>query len=90
MPKNGQLTPQHLADLGLAYLAEDADRLAEFMVASGYTPDALRAAVGSEHLALGVIDYFAQNEHLLLALCAHRGLRAEDFMRVWARLNPAG
>jgi hypothetical protein len=50
----------------------------------------LRRAVGSQHLASGLIDYFASNEPLLLSLCANNQLKPEDFMRVWHRLNPAG
>lgn len=56
---------------------------------AGYSPAGLRAALGSDQLVHGLIDYFAQNESLMLALCANRGLRPEEFMRVWHRLNPA-
>jgi len=81
---------QNLADICLGYLAEDPGQLAQFMTASGYSPDALRAAVGSDQLRAGLIDYFAQNEPLMLALCANNGMKPEQFMRVWAALNPAG
>jgi hypothetical protein len=57
---------------------------------SGLTPDGIRRAMGTESLARGLIDYFAQNEALLLALCAESGRKPEAVMRVWARLNPAG
>jgi len=46
--------------------------------------------MGSEQFAHGLVDYFAQNEPLLLALCANKSIRPDDFMRVWAKLNPAG
>ncbi len=78
----------HLADLCLGQLAEDPGQLAEFMGFAGYDPTALRRAVGTRQLAGGLIDYFAANEPLLLALCANHGLKPEDFMRVWHRLNP--
>jgi hypothetical protein len=45
---------------------------------------------GTPELDSGLIDYFAQNEPLLLALCANNGFRPDDFMRVWAKLNPSG
>jgi Protein of unknown function (DUF3572) len=77
-----------LGDLCLAHLAEDPGQLAEFMGFAGYDPTALRRAVGSQQLATGLIDYFASNEPLMLTLCANNGLKAEDFMRVWHRLNP--
>jgi hypothetical protein len=90
VPKSIELTPAHLGDLCLHHLAESPDQLAEFMTMTGYSPDALRRSVGGEQLARGLIDYFATNEPLLLALCANNGFGPDDFMRVWARLNPSG
>ena len=57
---------------------------------TGYSPDALRRAAGTAGLDHGLIDYFASNEALLLALAANNSFRPDDFMRVWARLNPSG
>jgi hypothetical protein len=90
LARNSGLTPQTLADLCLGHLAEDPEQLSQFMGITGYSPDGLRKAVGSDQLRHGLIDYFAQNEPLMLALCANAGIGPEDFMRVWARLNPAG
>jgi hypothetical protein len=84
------LTPNTLSELCLGHLAENPELLGEFMVQTGYSPDALRKAVGGDMLARGLIDYFAQNESLLLALCANARIAPESFMRVWAKLNPAG
>jgi hypothetical protein len=90
MARSGGLTVGRLADLCLGQLAEDPEQLAQFMGMTGYSPAGLRAAVGTGQLGRGLIDYFAQNEPLLLALCANNGLKPEEFMRVWAELNPAG
>ncbi|MHB1102564.1 MAG: DUF3572 family protein [Devosia sp.] len=90
MQKNPRLSAESLAEFCLGQLAEDPQQLAEFMTMTGYSPAALRSAAGSDQLARGLIDYFAGNEPLLLALCANNSLRPEEFMRVWARLNPAG
>jgi hypothetical protein len=90
VPKTQQLTPEALAALCLGHLAEDPRQLAEFMGLAGLSPAALREAVGTARFGHGLIDYFAANEPLLLALCANNSLRPDDFMRVWARLNPAG
>jgi hypothetical protein len=90
VPTRAAVTPETLAQLCLGHLAEDPAQLAEFMSVTGYSPDGLRQAVGSDQLGRGLIDYFAQNEPLMLTLCANSGLRPEEFMRVWARLNPAG
>ena len=90
MPKSPALTLEALGELCLDHLAGEPAQLAEFMGIAGYSPASLRSALGSEHLGRGLIDYFAQNEPLLVALCDSNALRPEDFMRVWAKLNPAG
>lgn len=84
------MTASELGALCLGHLAEDPEQLADFMGFAGYDPSRLRAALQSDQLAAGLIDYFATNEPLLLALCANNDLRPEDFMRVWQKLNPAG
>jgi hypothetical protein len=90
VPIKTGVTAKTLADCCLGYLAEDPAQLAEFMNAAGYSPASLRRAVGSTQLAGGLVDYFAANEALMLAVCANNGLKPEDFMRVWQQLNPAG
>ncbi len=90
MPKSIELTPQALGALCLHHLAENPAQLAEFMAATGYAPATLRQAAGTPGLDQGLIDYFAANEALLMALCANGGFKPDDFMRVWARLNPSG
>ena len=79
-----------LAASCLGYLAENPEELLAFMQFAGLDPDALRGSVGSPALQHGLLDYFASNEPILLALCANSGLSPEQFMRVWHRLNPSG
>lgn len=79
-----------LADSCLGYLAENPEELLAFMQFAGLDPDSLRRAVGSTGLQRGLIDYFAANEPILLALCANSGLSPEAFMQQWHRLNPSG
>jgi hypothetical protein len=79
-----------LGEMCLTYLTNDPEQLAEFMTISGYDPTALRAALGSEQLFRGLIDYFASNEPMMLAVCANNGISPEAFMRVWYKLNPGG
>jgi hypothetical protein len=76
-----------LADQCLGYLAEHPEELLAFMQHAGLDPQALRAAIGTVRLQHGLIDYFAANEAILLALCANAGVTPESFMRVWHRLN---
>lgn len=82
------LTAIELGRMCLDHLAEDPARLAAFMQLAGYDPAGLRAALGSRQLAHGLIDHFAANEALMLAVCTANGLRPEDFMRVWHEANP--
>ena len=83
-------TAPELGDHCLAYLVQNPEQLAEFMGISGLTPDGLRRTLGSPGFQRGLIDYFAQNEPLLLAFCESNRLSPETFMRIWAKLNPAG
>ncbi len=76
-----------LAEACLGYLAEHPEELLAFMEQAGLSPDALRQAVGTERLQRGLIDHFASNEAILLALCANAGITPENFMQVWHRLN---
>lgn len=89
MPKPADFSAISLGELCLHHLAEQPDQLVGFMAETGWSPAALREAVGGEALAAGLIDYFAQNEPLLLSFCANNRMRPEDFMRVWGRLNAA-
>jgi len=89
-PDRRHMEASALADLCFGQLVENPEQLAEFMGFAGYDPTALRRAVGTRQLANGLIDYFATNEPLMLTLCANNGLKPEDFMRVWHRLNPTG
>lgn len=89
MPRSERAEPSvaPLAEACLGYLAENPEELLAFMQHAGFDPDALRRSVGSPALQRGLIDYFASNEPILLALCANSGLSPEQFMRVWHRLN---
>jgi hypothetical protein len=78
-----------LAELCLGQLAENPDQLTDFMGFAGYSPAGLRSAIGSAQLQTGLIDYFASNEPLMLALCANGGVTPEAFMRIWHQLNPS-
>ena len=89
MPKSLELTSHALGEMCLGYLAENPAQLAEFMGLTGYSPNALRKVAGTPELDSGLIDYFAQNEALLLALCANDLFRPDDFLRVWPRLTPS-
>jgi len=79
-----------LAQSGLDWLAGDVEELSRFMVECGYSPDGLRAAIGTRALSVAIVEYFARNEPQLLAMAANTGIRTEDLMRLYWRLNPGG
>ncbi len=89
MPVSDRSTPDvsALADACLGYLAENPEELLAFMQHAGLDPQSLRASIGTERFQHGLIDYFAANEAILLALCANAGFSPEIFMRAWHRLN---
>lgn len=77
-----------IADACLTWLASDVTELERFMSLAGYSPQSLRGAVGTSGLEHGLIDYFARNESLLLAMCANANIPVDRVMRVWHRANP--
>jgi hypothetical protein len=78
-----------LARMCLDHLVADPESLGRFMVEAGYDPGSLRGALGTPDFKAGLIDYFARNEPMMLAVSAANGIRPEDFMAVWHRLNPS-
>ena len=81
---------EKLSGIGAAcldWLVSDPTELERFMSLAGYSPQTLRAAVGSEALDAGLLDYLVSNEPALLAMCANSGLKVDDVMRVWHRRN---
>lgn len=91
MPVSDRTEPHvsALADQCLGFLAEHPEELLAFMQHAGMDPQSLRDSVGTSRLEHGLIDYFAANEAILLALCANAGLTPDNFMRIWHRLNRA-
>jgi hypothetical protein len=70
-------TPENAAALalvGLAFLAEDASRLARFLTLTGIGPDHLREAAGATDTLLAVLDHLLTDESLLLVFAASKGI----------------
>jgi hypothetical protein len=82
-------TSQTIALKALGYLAADQDLLEPFLGSTGLAVGDLRAgAIDSAFLA-GVLDYFLQNEALLLAFAASEELAPETIVRARQRLPGA-
>ena len=75
------------AGAALDHLVGAPEELMRFMTACGYTPDTLRASVGTPELQRALLEHFATHEPLLLALCANGAISRRRFMECWHRAN---
>lgn len=73
----------------LAWLAEDADRLGQFMAASGADVTNLRAGAGDPDFLAAVLDHLLAEDHLIVAFCDQNGLDYDTPQRARAAL-PGG
>ena len=64
---------EKLAIEALSFLAADETRLARFIAATGYGLAAIRAEAGSLQFLAAVLDFFMEDESLLLVFAAHNG-----------------
>jgi hypothetical protein len=76
-----------LAVAVLTFLAQEPERLAGFLAATGVGPQSLRAAAQESGFLLGVLDYMTNDESLLLAFAAERDLDPEEVMRARGALG---
>jgi hypothetical protein len=72
---------QTIALNALAYLAGDEDWLDHFLSATGMDLGNLKAGAGDIGFLAGLMDYFLQNEALLLAFAASEELAPETIAR---------
>jgi len=63
-----------LALQALAFLAEDAQRLGNFLALTGLGPDELRAQAREPHLLAAVLDHLLRDESQLLVFAANYGV----------------
>ena len=73
---------QTIALKALAYLAADEDRLNHFLNATGMDLGSLKTGAGDTGFLAGLMDYFLQNEALLMAFAASEELAPETIVRV--------
>jgi hypothetical protein len=66
-----------LAILGLSFIAEDIDRLGQFLALSGFGPAELRARAGDPEFLGGVLDFLLSDEAVVVAFAQ------------WAAVDPA-
>lgn len=63
-----------IALAGLAFLADDVQRLGRFLALTGLGPAELKAEAHSARILAAVLEYLLQDESLLLAFAANNGL----------------
>ena len=80
---------QTIALKALGYLAADENLLEGFLGATGLVAGDLRAGATDSAFLAGVMDYFLQNEALLVAFAASEELAPETIVRARQRLPGA-
>ena len=77
-----------LAIAALGFLATEPETLDRFLALSGIDSQSIRAAAREPGFLLGVLDYLAADEQLLLAFANQNAIDPEDVAR--ARIALAG
>jgi hypothetical protein len=78
-----------LAIQALAFLAADAERLGRFLAITGLGPGEIRAAARETHFLVGVLEYLASEEPLLLEFAAELGIDPAEVARAGAAMGRA-
>jgi len=72
---------------GLAFLAEEPQRLQRFVAVTGLEPAELRARADTAELLSAVLEHLAGDESLLLVFAASRGIAPETIAPAIALLQ---
>jgi hypothetical protein len=78
---------ESLAVQALAFLAQEPERLGQFLAASGIGPEMIRKAAADPSFLAGVLDFIAADEPLLLAFAQHAGIDPRTVERAHALLG---
>jgi hypothetical protein len=76
-----------LAVQALAFLAEEPDRLAGFLGATGLTPDRIRESATRSDFLLGVLEHMLADESLLIAFADSAGIDPAGIARARGALG---
>jgi hypothetical protein len=80
-PEARQLQAEQLAIAALGFIAGEPERLGRFLALTGIGPESIRAAAGESNFLLGVLDYVAADESLLLGFAEHGGIEPDQVAR---------
>jgi Protein of unknown function (DUF3572) len=79
--KPRQEAASELAIAALGFLADDPDALGRFLAISGLEAQSIRTAARERGFLLGVLDFLAGDEQLLLAFANQNDVDPEDVAR---------
>jgi hypothetical protein len=90
-PRNGarREAAETLAVTALSYLASDPEQLGRFLATTGIGPERIREAARDPSFLVGVLDYFASDETLLVAFAREAGFDPSHVERARAALSSA-
>jgi hypothetical protein len=74
LPKLSLEEAEIIALKGLAFLANDPERLGRFLALSGVSPGDIRAAAADRYFLAGILNHLLQDESLLLTFAAGENL----------------
>jgi uncharacterized protein DUF3572 len=79
---------ERIAVAALAFLAGDHGRLTRFLDVSGLAPARIRDAAGEPGFLAAVLDYFVDEDELIVGLAGNLQIRPEDVMEARRVLSP--
>lgn len=72
-----------------AFITSDEERMSRFLAVSGLQPDTIRSAAADPGFFVGILDYVAADEPLLLALAKELNAKPEHIMSAHWTLSPS-
>jgi hypothetical protein len=93
MPKAALISregAESLAVAALGFLAQEPDRLGRFLATTGIGPEMIRKAAADPGFLVGVLDFVASDEPLLLAFAQHADVDPRMVERAQALLGGHG
>jgi hypothetical protein len=76
-----------LAIQALAFIAEEPDRLAAFLGATGLSPDRIRESANQPHFLRGVLEHMLSDESLVVAFADNAGIDPADIARAYGAIG---
>ena len=68
---------ESMAIQALSYIASDGERLSRFLALTGIGPDEIRSAAAQPGFLIGVLEYLASDEALMIGFAAENVMKPE-------------